>query len=302
MLEFKSLTLGDKERMEQLCYKECCPGPENCFNNMYIWRHHYKPEICYLNEQIILRFYAYKKPTYSYPMGPGELKEAVEAVKRHTDEKGEAFVLMGHSEEQAASLEAAFPGVFEFMWDRDYSAYVHDIERLAEYPGKALHSKRNHCNQFEAAHDWSFVPITAQLIPECLDFMERWLMDNALRLDPSVSHELTAMSSAFENFEALKFEGGALYAEGRMLGFAMGERCTESCFVCHFEKADAEIKGAYPMVCRELSRMVRDKHPEVRFMNREEDMGIETLRRSKLSYKPDFMVPQFFARWKNEQI
>ena len=54
------------------------------------------------------------------------------------------------------------------------------------------------------------------------------------------------------------------------------------------------------MTCRELARMVRSKHPTVQFINREEDMGIEALRRSKLSYKPDFMVPQFFARWKDE--
>ena len=144
------------------------------------------------------------------------------------------------------------------------------------------------------------MPITPELIPACMDFMENWLMDNAERLDPSASHELTALTLAFENFSELGMEGGALYADGRMVGFTMGEKCTANCFVCHFEKADGNVKGAYPMTCRELARMVRSKHPTVQFINREEDMGIEALRRSKLSYKPDFMVPQFFARWKDE--
>ena len=300
MLKFKKLSLEDKENMERLCYKECCPGPENCFNNMFIWQRHYKPEICYFESQIIMKLTAYNKTAFSYPMGEGALETAVDAVRAYCEELALPVILMGHGEAQAEKLEKAYPGRFDFMWDRDYSAYVHSINNLAEYPGKSLHSKRNFCNYFEANNNWEFVPITAELIPACMDFMENWLMDNAERLDPSASHELTALTLAFDNFARLGMEGGALYADGRMVGFTMGEKCTENCFVCHFEKADGNIKGAYPMTCRELARMVRSKHPTVQFINREEDMGIEALRRSKLSYKPDFMVPQFFARWKDE--
>lgn len=288
--------------MEKICFESCCPGPENCFNNMFIWQHLYKPEIAYIGEQIILRFRAYNKATYSYPMGPGNLEESLEAMKEHADSMGDRFIVMGHGEEQATRLEIAMQGCFDVSWDRDYSAYVHTVDSLADYPGKALHSKRNFCNYFEANNSWEYRAIDAGLIPECIEFMDNWLMENAERLDSSVSHELTALLTAFENFDALGLEGGALYANGQMIGFSMGEKCTANCFICHFEKARYDIKGSYPMVCRELARMVRKNHPQVRFINREEDMGIEALRRSKLSYKPEFLVHQFFARWKNESL
>lgn len=288
--------------MEKICFESCCPGPENCFNNMFIWQHLYKPEIAYFGEQIILRFQAYNKATYSYPMGPGKLEESLEAMKEHADSMGDRFVVMGHGEEQATRLEIAMQGCFDVSWDRDYSAYVHTVDSLADYPGKALHAKRNFCNYFEANNSWEYRTIDGGLIPECIKFMDGWLMENAERLDSSVSQELTALLTAFENFDALGLEGGALFANGQMIGFSMGEQCTENCFICHFEKARYDIKGSYPMVCRELARMVRKNHPQVQFINREEDMGIEALRRSKLSYKPEFLVHQFFARWKDESL
>ena len=302
MLEFRPLSVADKEKMEKICYESSCPGPENCFNSMFIWRHLYKPEIAYYGEQVILRFMAYKKPTYSFPMGPGNLDEALEAMKDHADSMGERFIVMGHGEEQATRLEIAMPGCFDVTWDRDYSAYIHTVDSLADYPGKSLHSKRNFCNQFEANNEWEFVPISGELIPQCMEFMDKWLLENAERLDSSVSQELTALLTAFENFEALRLEGGALYVNGEMVGFTMGEKCTDNCFICHFEKARYDVKGSYPMVCRELARMVRENHPGLKYINREEDMGIEALRRSKLSYKPEFLLHQFFARCIDESV
>lgn len=300
MLEFKPLTIADKEKMEAVCFEECCPGAENCFNNMFIWQHLYSPEICWFGEQILLKIRAYGKTAFAYPMGEGDLYGAVEALYEYSKANDIPFVIMGHGELQSHRLEAEFRNCFEFTWDRDYSAYVHAVKNLADYPGKALHSKRNFCNQFEANNQWEFVPLTVENIPDCMSFMEKWMEEYAERLDPSVSHELIALNTAFENFCQLKLEGGALYANGEMAGFTMGEKCTDNCFMCHFEKARAEIKGAYAMVCRELARMVRDRHPEIVYINREEDMGIESLRRSKLSYKPDFLIHQFFAVWKGE--
>ena len=88
-----------------------------------------------------------------------------------------------------------------------------------------------------------------------------------------------------------------LYSGDRIVGFSMGEFCRCDCFDVHFEKAYSDINGAYPMVCREFTRMLMARHPELLYMNREDDMGLEPLRRSKLSYKPEFMVRKYTARW-----
>ena len=91
-----------------------------------------------------------------------------------------------------------------------------------------------------------------------------------------------------------------LYANGEIMGFTMGEFASRDTFDVHFEKARVDINGAYPMVCRELTRMLIAKHPNLKYMNREDDMGLESLRTSKLSYKPEYLLKKYTARWIDE--
>lgn len=297
MLEFRKLVLEDKKWVDDITFMENCAGAEYNFGNMFIWRHNYMPRICRFGDRLMMKLVSSEPPRLVYPIGSGPLRPAVEALRAHAEELGTPFVLTGVGVKQRARLEEEFPGCFEYIEEPDRFDYIYRIEKLAEYPGKALHGKRNHCNRFEASHQWEFVPITAELIPKCLEFMESWLLENAERLDPSVSHELDALVQALDNYETLGMEGGALFAEGQMLGFTFGEKCSANSFDVHFEKARAEVNGAYPMVCRELCRMIRDRHPEIEYINREEDMGIEALRYSKQSYKPEFLLTKYTARW-----
>ena len=88
-----------------------------------------------------------------------------------------------------------------------------------------------------------------------------------------------------------------LFANGQIVGFTMGEMCSSDTFDVHFEKAKIDLNGAYPMVCRELTRLLLQRHPGLVYMNREDDMGLEALRKSKQSYKPERMVEKYIARW-----
>ena len=90
-------------------------------------------------------------------------------------------------------------------------------------------------------------------------------------------------------------EGGVLYADGAAVGFSVGEMANSDTFDVHFEKAVVSINGAYPMVCRELTRMLMRKHPGLVYINREEDMGLPALRESKLSYKPEYLLKKYAA-------
>ena len=100
-----------------------------------------------------------------------------------------------------------------------------------------------------------------------------------------------------EHYAALGLEGGLLRAEGRVIAFTMGDKLCSDTYDVHFEKAYGEIQGAYAVINREFARWVRAHHPEIRYLNREDDMGVEGLRRAKESYYPDQMVEKYAAVW-----
>lgn len=300
MLEFKTLTLEDKAWVDELVMSENSPSAGFNFGNIYIWNKHCKHLVARWGDRMVTKLRHGDYPAFVFPIGQGPLAPAVEAIREFAAARGCPLVLRGLTEKHAAQLEQACPGGFTYSEDEGSADYVYLAEKLATYSGKALHSKKNHCNRFEAENDWDFIPLSRALIPGCLDMLDNWTEENAQRLDPSIGLEHDAILKAFAAYEKLGFEGGVLRVQGKIVGFSLGEFTSPDCFDVHFEKADSGINGAYPMVCRELTRQLMAAHPQLKYMNREEDMGLESLRRSKQSYKPEFMVRKFTARWKHE--
>ena len=98
-----------------------------------------------------------------------------------------------------------------------------------------------------------------------------------------------------DHYHALGLEGGLIRVYGEVVAFTMGDRLNSDTYDVHFEKAYGELQGAYAMINREFARWVRAKHPNVRYLNREDDMGVEGLRKAKESYYPDYLEVNFSA-------
>jgi hypothetical protein len=266
---------------------------------MFIWDAHYRQFVCQYGDRTLTKV-KFGEPAFVYPIGCGPLRPAIEALREYAAFKGWPFRLYGVTSTHRALLEAEYPGRFIFTEEASYADYIYEVEKLATYAGKALHGKKNHCNRFEAEHDWSFVPLTRELIPACAAMLESWTAENAERLDDSIVFEHEAIECAFAHYEALGLEGGVLFADGKLLGFSFGEMASHDTFDTHVEKAAADVNGAYPMVCREMARMLMAKHPDLRYVNREDDMGLDALRRSKESYKPLYLLKKYTAEWNDD--
>ena len=298
MIDFKTVTLCDKPWVDEIVMAEGSRSADYNFGNIYIWDCRYRQLIARTGDRMLTKLRYEGKPTFVFPIGTGPLRPAIEALREYAAFKGyEPFCLRGITEEHRELLEREYPGAFSYSEDVNNADYLYEAEKLATYSGKALHGKKNHCNRFEAENDWRFVPLTRALIPDCLDMLDLWSEENAERLDKSIVYEHTAIVRAFAAFEKLALEGGVLYAGEKIVGFTLGEMACADTFDVHFEKADGALNGAYPMTCRELTRMVLSHHPELRYINREDDMGFESLRRSKESYKPAFLQRKFTAVW-----
>jgi len=298
MPDFREITLDDRPWVNEILRSENSRSADFNFGNMYMWVKKYPQKVARFENRLLIHNCG-EIPCYSFPVGTGPVRPAIEAIIEYAADYGEKFCMLGLTEEQRQIVESEYPDKCEFCENRFFADYIYSAERLSTYAGHSLHGKRNHCNRFESEHNWQFVELTSELIPACYDMLMEWNAENSGRLEKSVQDEYEAIARGFEAYEALELDGGVLIADGKIMGFSVGEMTCDDTFDVHFEKAIADSEGAYAMVCREMTRMAMKKHPGLKYMNREEDMNIETLRFSKMSYKPEFLLTKYDVRWSN---
>ena len=297
MISFKPIELSDKAWIDECTRAEDSRSADFNFANMYMWDDCFRQLVAEVEGCFVAKLQYREHPFFSFPVGGGDKKRAMEQLHRCALENGFPFCVSGLTAEHRALMESAFPGKLQFMPGRDYFDYIYLAEKLATLEGKKLHGKRNHINRFleNCGDSWRFVPLTRELLPECGAMLEDWTrayLENGGTPD-GVEDEHRAIGRAFEHFDYLGLEGGALYVGDRMVAFTVGEKISSDTYNVHFEKAHADVQGAYPMINREFVRHVLRLHPEIVYINREDDMGHEGLRKAKLSYDPVFMVEKF---------
>lgn len=175
--------------------------------------------------------------------------------------------------------------------DRDNFDYVYNMQDLLTLKGKRLHGKRNHINQFLSRYTYEYVKITPDMLDECMAIYEDWLEGK----DPTeygVLGEQEAIRIGLEHMKELGLAGGGILVDGKLKAFSLGERINEEMTVIHIEKADSTIPGLYPLINREF---ILHEWKDVKYINREEDMGLEGLRRAKMSYSPLYLLEKFRA-------
>ncbi|MBQ1264724.1 MAG: DUF2156 domain-containing protein, partial [Oscillospiraceae bacterium] len=230
------------------------------------------------------------------PIGDGDIKPVIEELAQEAKRRGLCLRLRGITDEFRAALDAALPEKFSYTPYRDSYDYLYDIDVLTTLAGKKLQAKRNHCNRFISEHpDWHTEPVTKENIAQCRALAEVWY-ENHPQAD-ALAAERRALALALEHFEALAMDGLLLHDGERVVAFSLGARVSKTYYDVNFEKAFAEVTGAYALINREFARMVAEKYPSVRWLNREDDMGVEGLRKAKESYHPTVLLEKSLADW-----
>lgn len=292
MITFKEVELSDREwinhRLKQAQYKSC----DFSFVNNYIWRFSNHIEFADVNGFYCLKSGLGEEQYYTYPVGEGDIKPVIEALMEDAKERNIPFRLRGILENEVSKVEEAFPGLFHIEASRDESDYVYKTERLTTLAGKKLHGKRNHIARFKDNPDWQYEDITIENIEECKVMNNKWCALYDCKEDKNLQLEACAVALAFKNFFELNLVGGLIRREGEVIAYTIGEPLTDDTFVVHIEKAFPDIQGAYPMINQQF---VIHNCQDFEYVNREEDMGEEGLRKAKLSYYPDLLIEKYTA-------
>lgn len=294
MIDFHRLTISEKEAYEKILFS--CPprGCEYSFANLMLWG---RQQAAFLHGCVAFFSHFHGRSVYPYPVGGGDRKTVIEEILRDARERGIPCRITGMTDADREELEGWFPGRFHLRTDRDGFDYVYAIDDLADLKGRKFQKKRNHVNKFHSQHpDFQVLPLNACNLPMAQYMVNEWYRIR-MRADPEGNYllENIAMARAFQNYTGLQMEGIALVDDGRVLAVTMATRLSEDTFDIHFEKALEDVEGAYAAVNCEFARHLRLKYPQARFLNREDDMGLEGLRKAKLSYNPHHMVQKHWA-------
>ena len=300
MLSFRSPEAQDASWVRPLLEAEGLALCNYSFPVLFCWQDAYQFQYTALDRRLLVRLCASQGPAYLWPVGEGDPAPALEALTADAHAQGQPLRLMALTLYHKNWLEDHAPGRFQFEEARDNFDYLYAVDRLADLPGKKLHAKRNHIHRLDAScPDWSWSPLTPADIPLCLEMDRRWhqqaLEREAAQGTGSLEQEHRALVLALEHQDALGLEGVILRCGQEVLGFSLGARLTETIFDVHFERARGDIQGAYPAVNRSFAQAIREKYPLVRYLDREDDMGLPGLRKAKLSYVPDYLQVNFSA-------
>ena len=300
MIDFRTPQPSDKAWVDALLAQADYRGCDYNFTNLFVWSRAYGQEIAQVDGFLVTHLCGRMGCSYMYPAGSGDLAAAIDILAREADERRQPLRLVCLTTRQMEELDRLMPGRFAYEADRDGFDYLYDIDRLADLTGKKLHAKRNHINRFmDNNPSWVYEEITPQTLPECLEMDKEWYRRSMVREGAAEERDLgdegIALRTAMDHYHALGLEGGLIRVYGEVVAFTMGDRLNSDTYDVHFEKAYGELQGAYAMINREFARWVRAKHPDVRYLNREDDMGVEGLRKAKESYYPDRMVEKYAA-------
>ncbi len=290
--EFKPLELADKDILAPMIADAKPVTSELTFTNLFMWRSYYRPMWRLHDGCLLIIMDPVGSPPFGMqPLGAGDRTAAVRSIFGHMEKAG-AEPLLARVDQPFAARLAAEKGL-RIEPDRDQFDYVYAAQDLVSLAGRKFHRKKNHYNKFAKSIPFSYKPLNVELVEQVLDMQEHWCQMRECGGDPSLINEDLAIHEALANFDKLDFVGGAICVQDNVEAFSFGEALNNDTAVIHIEKANPEMPGLYAVINREFAAAAWQN---VKYINREQDLGIDGLRAAKESYRPDHLVEKYIVR------
>jgi hypothetical protein len=263
------------------------------FTNFFMWKDYYKIRYCIINNFLCIIAAIGNKQFCFFPIGDyrnfDELRNTIFTIKDYFLQMGWELVFLRVSSKQVSVLKELDID-FTATEDRDNYDYLYSVKKLSTLSGKKLDGKRNHINKFKRLYTFTYEDISDSNISSCREIVEKWSQQKNFSDYDSLVSEKQANLYVLDNFNTLGVKGALIKVNGKPEAFTIGEKITDNTVVIHIEKANAEINGLYPLINQQF---LANQWSDMEYVNREQDLGIEGLRKAKLSYKPIGFVEKF---------
>lgn len=283
MKDFKDFKIKDREFLENFFlnhndHRLC----EFNFSNLYGWGEIY--QIVWKDYDGRILMYNGLEDVIYFPVGNELDPSHIVQISDRIMDNGKSGSYMFVPEYYVKKYEKYLKKDFELIYDENNFDYIYSAEKLAFLPGRKLSKKRNLISQFERNFpDYKTEFLRKQDSEECLELANKWCQERICDV-LGFSQEMSAIGRIFDRFDDLPVEGIVVKIEEKIKAFSIFSRLYKDCYDTHFEKFDTSIKGLAQIINRETAKYLNEK---CEYINREQDMGIDGLRKSKRSYFPD---------------
>ncbi|TLD87550.1 phosphatidylglycerol lysyltransferase domain-containing protein [Helicobacter sp. MIT 05-5294] len=296
-MQWKPIDIEDKESLTHFFASHKILVSDLTFTNLYLW--HYARHISWaiLNDCLVIKTqYPNENPFIFYPIHKQNdlncKKQTLLQLQEICKAKGLTFSIHSLSRVDKEELESLLPDTFDFIYREDRSDYIYSTSELIELKGKKYHKKKTHLNRFVERYAFTYEALGSENLNELIATYQSWFGKISDTASDGLRNEYVGIIESLKQFSRLDFKGGILRVEGKIIAFSFGEPLNNDTAVIHIEKADIEYQGAYQAINREFLAHEWSAYP---FVNREEDLGIEGLRKAKQSYQPLFLQEKFDA-------
>jgi hypothetical protein len=278
--DWKPLSLEDRSLFETFLNWDRAGACEMCFANVLIWRGSEHPKVTLVNDNLCVLVEPTFEPSYFLqPLG-------------ETDMEGTIRTCLGLAPRLSRLPEEfvrRYGGPFKVEENRNNFDYVYRTEDLAELRGKKFDGKRNRIRKFESLGSFAYERLRPEHRGGCRRLLEEWYADKGDG-DSYIQAQRQAILEALDSFEDLGLTGGVVTVSGRVEAFTIGQGLTGDMALIQIEIANPALPGLAQWINREF---VRREWTSYAFINREQDLGLEGLRRAKLSYQPVRLLKKY---------
>ncbi|MEG0367634.1 MAG: phosphatidylglycerol lysyltransferase domain-containing protein, partial [Coprobacillus sp.] len=265
------------------------------FTNMFMWRGKYKLNV-HIEDDFIIIFSNLDEEKFSLnPICVIEnVDQAIEYLLKYFKDNNIPFRMYNVVQKVKFHIEEVYGDFFTYELDRDSFDYLYSVDKILTYSGKKLQKKRNHVNNFkktyENRYEIKLIEGNPDVVEDCIAFTKAWDESKVEDRDEFIDQEVYGTIDALSHFDQLSCEGLAIYIDGKLEAFSYGTQLNDTTAVLNVEKANPEIIGLYPFIRQTLVTTFFD---DLKYINSEDDVGDERLRKSKLSYRPEYLVEKY---------